>query len=251
MNTENQILIRDVAICLDVPQNQVCAACYDSQGKMMIRRFPVRETIHAEILSWHKSQGHKMSGAPVFRFVPNLFMEQTRVAMLDGEVLALSDAELTDWLVNASAKGTSGLDGKPIFETSLQKSAYDFTRLPNQFISLTELPREAMELTRHTLLQIATPSTVQELDNIQHYKNAALPEFSQAVETRLRVVARYLIENDREFFTSLRELETVAFFAFTPEGVGFALWNPAYGFHVELGEFFHLSVDDDTIPAGM
>lgn len=246
MSLENEKPVSDTAVCFDF-QNRLCAASYDEQGALVFRHFADGENSHAELSAWRESLGLATNAETVFRFVPNLFMEQTHVAVLNGDVLELADAEITEWLAQAAAKGTAGLDGKPIFETNFSKSAYDYTRLPNNFIGLTELPLEALELTRHTLLPVATPINTEELDRL-HYRQIALPEFPQVVETRLRVIARHLAEADRDYFAALAGDETVAFFAFTPEGAGFALWNPAAGFYVELGDCFHHTAADANLP---
>jgi len=242
----------DIAVCFEPVQNQLVAASYDASGELYIERFAVRETLHAEILSWRTRLGLKNHAESVFRFVPNLFMEQTRIALVPDEALLLNDSELTEWLAEAATKRTFGQDGKPVFETSLADSAYDFTRLPNGLVSLTEIPREALDLTRRTLIQVATPLTAEDLEDTAHLQNGgALPEFPQAVETRLRAVTRYLSESEREYFASLSGDETIAVFAFTSEGVGFALWNPNYSFYSELGEFFHLDTSDQNVPDEM
>lgn len=250
MKNENTEICPDVAICLETVANRCWAATYDRHGGMNVAHFTLGDTLHTEVVTWRAGLGQITTPETVYRYVPNLFMEQTRVAQVASEFAALPDDELIEWLMKAAAAGSAGIDGKPIFESSLAHSAYDFTRLPGGFISLTEVPRQALEVSRHGLLQAATDITSEQLAESENFQEDGLPDFRQAVETRLRVIARYLSVVESDYFGSLRGEETIAFFSFTPEGVGYALWNPSFSFFVELGEFFHLHVEESEIPSG-
>ena len=246
-------LCSDAAVCFETADNTLIAASFDDGGELRVKRFAAAaSSLHEEISAWRTGLGRKTTARTVFRFVPDLFMEQTRIAALPDDVVRLGDDELTEWLVAAAAADTTGQDGKSVFESSLDDSAYDFTRLPSGQIALTEIPRETVDQTRLKLLPVVGSITEDELAaSAAGFRVDAPPEFPQAVETRLRAVARFLAERERAFFSSLGGEETVAFFCFTPQGAGFALWSPASGFYVELGDFFHLRPEDQIIPEGI
>lgn len=237
----------DAAVYLNQADNRLCAASMSEDGAIQVKHFPLRDTTFAELTNWRSSHGQKTDDNTVFRFVPNLFLEHTFEIPLEESVLALNDSELAEWLYQGALSGLSGMDGNPIFENGLTRSAYDFTRLPGGTVSLTEIPRETLEQTRRSLVPAITSVTSEDLAEAEHYQGkVVLPEFLHAVETRLRVIARAVCESGGEDFSSLGSDESVAFFAFTSEGVAFAVWSPARGFYIELGDVFHL--DGTEIP---
>lgn len=251
MKKENPNLPPDIAVCFKTDGRSLLAASFASDGAIEAFEFPVSGPLYPALASWRSTLGHRTDLQTVFRFVPLLFTEQTRVASLPDEVLALSDSELTVWLIDAAQKGLLGEDGLQIFESTLEKSLYDYARLPNGDISLTEVPRERLYESLKRLLQ-AEPLDSADLARLtRNMPEDAQPLLIHAAETRLRAIARYVVTEQAEYFDALGQEETVAFFAFTPEGCAFALWNPLMTFYAEFGEWFNLNFDEAEIPPGM
>ncbi|MCY7375267.1 MAG: hypothetical protein LH472_04765 [Pyrinomonadaceae bacterium] len=252
MTNMNTQFSNDVALCLNPVNITLCAASYQPDGQLNLVHFPIDEDLFDNLSEWRESFGYKTDAHTIYRFVPSLFMEQTRVLAAPDSLLTLTDSDLLEWLIESANGNAMGTDGRPLFEFALSASAYDFTRLPNNLLSLTEHSRENLELTQKTFLP-----AMQSLNADQLTAQVFLrPEFPtpaalQSIETKLRAITRHLSISDGEFFARLSGNETIAVFTFTPDGVGFALWNPENGLFLELGELFDLKVADELIPPGM
>ena len=247
MNTHSS----DVALYLATNGESLTAATFAPDGSLALAEFPLGDSLYPGLRAWRLSLGQRTDLQTVFRFVPALFTEETRIAALPEEALHLPDDELTRWLVDAATRQTAGEDGVPLFDAGLEKSAYDFARLPDGQVTLTELPRELLRAALKSVLQ-TNPLDSSELANLTSYApDEAQPFLLHAVETRLRAVTRFLAVNEDAEFAALAPTENIAVFAFTPSGCGFALWNPAQTFHAEYGECFELNFDDAEVPLGM
>ncbi len=249
LNTE---FSSDIALCLNTVNNTLCAATYERDGELNIIHLPVDENLFEKLGEWRSSLGYQTDAQTIYRFVPNYFMEQTRVLAVEDSLLALSDSDLLESLISSANGNAMGTDGRLLFERDLNQSAYDFSRLPNNLLSLTEHSRENLELAQKTFLPAMQPLNADQLSAQVFLR----PEFPtpvalQSIETKIRVITRHLSINDSEFFDALNGNETIAVFTFTPDGSGFALWNPEHGFFLELGELFDLNIADTLIPPGM
>lgn len=241
----------DLAVCFLADGIHLVAASISSEGKIITEQFAVGESFFPALKEWRLSIGHQTDLNTIFRFVPQYFTEQTNVASLSQEVCALSDSELTLWLIDAASRDIVGENGQPIFESPLSKSLYDYARLPNGNISLTELPRERQHEALKQVIQ-SQPLDGGDLASLTRYvSDEAQPLFLHATETRLRAITRYLAHQETKTFGTLASDESVAVFAFTAEGCGYALWNPNQGFNSEFGEWFNLNFDENEIPEGI
>lgn len=247
----NHLHPADLAVCFSTDGLNLLAASFDRDGVIQTQWLPIEQSLYPVFRDWRTSLGHSTDLQTVFRFVPMFFNEQTHLAALPEEAVLLDDRELTVWLNNAAITDTSGKDGRPLFETPLEKSAYDFSRLPDGSVTLTEVPRERLREGLKQLLQ-AQPLDADNLNQLMRdATDETQPFLIHAVETRLRAVTRTLAAVHGDYFQNLKEDETIAVFAFTPEGCAFALWNKAHTFHTELGEWFNIHFDENEVPPGM
>lgn len=153
--------------------------------------------------------------------VPN-FAERTRILALAGDILALDDFELSEWLVEAEKQMFLGTDNHPVFETSLEDTACSITRLSNGQVAMTEVPRQYIEDAREKILSVIGSETSTTIN------------FS--VETPLRCAARYFLTALPEGSVALRpekESEVIAFLIIRKTGFSYGLWSPAIGLFSE------------------
>lgn len=150
------------------------------------------------------------------------FSERTRILALDGETLALSDDDLTDWLISAEEQIKLGTDNHPVFETSLEDTACSVVRLPNGMVAMTEVPRPHVNASRERIEML-----------LGEEENFAL---NVSVETPLRCIARYFLNAVPEGGESLRpgkETEVTAMLLVTRGGFSYGLWCPTNGLFSE------------------
>lgn len=147
------------------------------------------------------------------------YSERTRILALNGNVLALKDSELNEWLINAEMELYAGTDHHPIFETSLEDTACFINRLSNGQVSMTEVPRQSV----FELKQRMNSLVGEELHNL-------------VVETPLRCVARYFLASQPEgedVLRSEKSREVTAFLLISGSGFSYGLWSPAVGLFSE------------------
>jgi hypothetical protein len=152
------------------------------------------------------------------------FSERTRILALAGDQLALSDDELSRWLISAEQQVLVGTDNHPLFETSLDDTACVIRRLPNGLVAMTEVPRAHVLAARERLRTILG-------DRITSY-------VSTCIETPIRTIARYFLTAVKEGELVQRagkESEVTAFVMIGTAGFRFGLWSPAAGLFSEYG----------------
>lgn len=150
------------------------------------------------------------------------YSERTRILALDGEILALNDNELFEWLVNAERQMYLGTDSHPIFEMPLQDTACSFTRLPNGQIAMTEASRESVNRSREKMRSL--------------FGDAAISGINLGVETATRSAARYYltaVPKGAAIAKSATESELTAFMLISTSGFSYGLWNPSRGLFSE------------------
>lgn len=153
--------------------------------------------------------------------VPN-FAERTRILALSGDILALDDFELSEWLVEAEKQMFLGTDNHPVFETSLEDTACSITRLSNGQVAMTEVPRQYIETAHEKILSLI----ISEASTTTNF----------AVETPLRCVARYFLTALPEGSVALRpekESDVTAFLIIRKTGFSYGLWSPGIGLFSE------------------
>ena len=152
------------------------------------------------------------------------YSERTRILALSGEVLALNDDELIEWLLNAEKQMSLGIDSHPVFETALEETACSIARLPNGLVAMTEVPRRHIKATRSKILSLLGEET---------------PAFvNLTVETPIRCAARYFLSALPEGAVALRnekQAEVSAFILIGKGGFSYGLWSPSIGLFSEYG----------------
>lgn len=162
------------------------------------------------------------SQATYFLTTVNDYSERTRILALDGERLALDDAELMEWLLNAEKQMVLGTDGHPVFETPLDDTACSIRRLPNGQISMTEVPRQsvqALDLRIRSLVGAGQATRVR-----------------LHVGTPLRCMARYFLTATNRGVETLRpgkRSEVTALVLLNRSGYSLGLWSPQAGLFSE------------------
>ena len=160
----------------------------------------------------------------------NEYSERTRILALDGQRLSLDDEDLLEWLINAEQQMLLGTDSHPVFETSLEDTACSIRRLPNGYISMTEVPRHHIQALGQRIRSLAgdrpgTPIRV-------------------SIETPLRCAARYFLtatDEGQGAFGTGKAAEVTAFLVLTSAGYSFGLWSPQAGL---FSEYAFLAPDE-------
>jgi len=196
------------------------------QGKfgMDLMRFPSEYDLGASI-NLHRA---RKLGLPALSYDTRYLTviadhsERTKILALDGEKRAFEDAILLEWLVNAERQVLLGTDGHPVFETSLEETACSIRRLPNGQISMTEVPRHAVD------------ALGMRLRGLPGGYGPTAPGI--CVETPLRCAARYFLTVMPEGGETLRQgksSDATAFLLMNSSGYSFGLWSPKAGLFSE------------------
>ena len=204
------------------PATGVTAGSYD----MDITRLPADFDLAAALnLRREKNLGvPPLSERTQYLTSASSFNERTRILALDGNVLALNDDDLTEWLIEAERQLIIGTDNHPVFETALADTACSIIRLPNGLVAMTEVPRQALQAARDRIRPLTG--------------NAVSTAFSLAIETPLRSAARYFLTALPEGASALRpekSAEVTAFLLITKAGFNYGLWSPSAGLFTEYG----------------
>src|SRR5688572_22498780 len=208
---------------------EVIAATPIADGKqgtfgMDLMRFPSEYDLGASI-NLHRARKLGLPTlSPGTRYLTVIadHSERTQILSLDDERRAFEDVVLLEWLVNAERQVLLGTDGHPVFETSLEDTACSIRRLPNGQISMTEVPRHAVDALSMRLGGLAGG-----------YRST---DVSVCVETPLRCAARYFLNVMPEGAQTLRpdkSSDATAFLLMNSSGYSFGLWSPKAGLFSE------------------
>ncbi|MDH3493422.1 MAG: hypothetical protein OEM82_07725 [Acidobacteriota bacterium] len=150
------------------------------------------------------------------------FSERTRILALDGEILALTDIELFEWLVNAERQMYLGTDNHPVFEMPLEDTACSFTRLPNGQIAMTEASRDSINTARAKMRSV--------------FGVDAIGSLNLAIETPTRSAIRYYLTAVPKGVSTAsagRDNDLTAFLLVGRSGFSYGLWSPSAGLFSE------------------
>lgn len=209
----------------------------DGSFNLDIARFPSDFNLSAA-LNLRRSQHRgipQLSQRTLFTTAVPDFSERTRILALSGDVLAMNDAELTEWLINAERNVILGTDNHPVFETALEDTACAVRRLPNGQVAMTEVPRPHVNALREKINEVLG-------DGIN-------PLLDLVIETPLRSAARYFLTAMKEGDLVLRagkEREVTAFILVSRSGFSYGLWSPSMGLFSEYGFLAPTEVDERT-----
>ena len=176
-----------------------------------------------------KSQAFRLTLDQRAFIAPNSFTFRTKPLPLLPEIQELSDVDLAAYLIKSEQTGASLADGKSLLgEVSLESQVAQITRLPNDVVALTEMPRPELNAAADALRDLYFPV------GIAAEKREAFAEKIPApvAETQLRSALRaYLVESrpgDNNFLT--------VFVMATESGFAFGFWNASWGLFRELSE---------------
>ncbi len=209
---------REVVVASPIPGN--AAGSYD----LDVARFPANFNLAAALKMRRASSVNlsAFSEQTIYLTVVSDFSERTRILALNGDVLALDDDELIEWLVNAERQMLLGTDNHQVFETALEDTACSVQRLPNGQVAMTEVPRQHVQATREKIRSLIG-------DDAPVFINLT-------IETPLRCAARYFLTALPEGAVVLRdekEREATAFLLIGKAGFSYGLWSPATGLFSE------------------
>lgn len=150
--------------------------------------------------------------------------ERTKVLALSGDIEALTEEELFEWLIQAERNLVPGTDDHPLFETPFEETACSVVRLPNNQVALTEVPRPVIDEAR---------SQMSGLSGSVHTHRLNL-----CIETPVRCAFRYYLTalpQGQDALAPGRENEVTALILIARAGFSFGLWNPKAGLFTEYG----------------
>ncbi|MGI8545235.1 MAG: hypothetical protein ACR2MD_17385 [Aridibacter sp.] len=199
-----------------LPVSGTVSGSYDIDLSRLPLNFNLTEALKARRSSY--ADLPPISDQTLFLTAVSDFSERTRVLALDGEILALDDYELSEWLITAEREFYTGTDNHPIFETSLEDTACSIMRLSNGQVAMTEVPRATVQELREK---------IQLLDN-QNGETA--PKL--IIETPLRCTARYFLTALPKGELTLRpekRAEVTAFLIVGKSGFSYGLWSSSTG----------------------
>lgn len=160
---------------------------------------------------------------------PDGFTFRTKPLALLPETAELSDVDLAAHLIKSEQTGAVLADGRMLLgEAMLENQVAQITRLPNDAVALTEMPRPELDAVANKIRQMYLPV------GISDEKRDAFVEKIPALtaETQLRAALRaYLVESrpaDNNFLT--------VFVMATESGFAFGFWNASWGLFRELSE---------------
>lgn len=158
------------------------------------------------------------------------FSFRSRRLNLAQEAAGLSDVDLAAYLIESAETGVFLGDGKLLLETSLEEQCAQITRLPDDRVLLTEMPRVELDRAAEQVRQLFYPAG---LDAERRAAFAAkIPTDNVLVETPLRAALRaFLTESN----PSANNFITV-FVAASEVGFSVGLWNRACGLFSETSE---------------
>lgn len=161
---------------------------------------------------------------------PANFSFHTRLLNLADEAAGLSDVDLAAYLIESVGQTAALGDGKPLLENTLEKQVAQITRLPNEQVALTEMPRKDLEVVTGAARELFFPALLTEEKRATYAEK--IPPGNIFAETPLRAALRtYLLENN----TVPNNLVTVFVIA-TETGFATGLWNSQWGLFSESAE---------------
>lgn len=155
---------------------------------------------------------------------------RTKPLALHPEASEMGDVDLAAYLIQADQTGANMADGKMLLEDGaiLENQVAQITRLPNDAVALTQLPRADLNDVTESVRQLYFP------EGIAEEKRESLAERipPMVAETSLRAAFRaYLVESrptDNNMLT--------VFVMTTEAGFAFGFWNSMWGLFREFSE---------------
>ena len=221
---------------------------FSDVGEIHTKTFLLDSSLHENLKSFRDDIGQVLNLDTVVHLSETVFTAYTKLIRLPDETFKFSDEELNEWLIEAASNGTVGGDGFPIFDRSLDQAAYDYVRISEQFIVLTEIPREFVRLAIRRVIATNLFDEREVSSLSEDLPEDLQPVFRHFLETKIRCIARYFLWNNEH--SNDISSETIIFLTFSRSGAAVALWNPEHKLYYEIGEFFRSDETDegDTSP---
>jgi Tfp pilus assembly protein PilN len=184
----------------------------------------------------------------IFRIVDNAYVARTRVFQR-GEDLSQKDDDYVNNLLIEVAADASGEGSASFFDENLDRTACDWSRLPDGEIAVTDLPREHVESAGAQLRRwlAAGGGMAEELT----------PAPRLVAETTLRAMLRFYLESsgfeqpDATDAVPADDGAGVALLAVGSEGFAYGLWGAGRGLLRELHEqFLSAAPDEEDLVGG-
>lgn len=227
--------------------NQICASVWLPQGAVAVATFAERnlEGIPRIDLKYFEDPTEvRLPAQSVCLTAPVSFNFQTRRLFLDAQTLEQNDAEVAAFLIQAQQSGFVLADGQPLLESSLEETVAQMTRLPNETVALTQMPRTELEAVQNPTRELFFNGLEGEKKAREEARFA--PAQIQA-ETPLRAIVRaYLCE-----VKPAANNRATVFLVADEFGFAIGLWNSSWGLFFErseplLNEFESEDADDNS-----
>lgn len=170
---------------------------------------------------------------------PDNFSFGTKTLALLPETADLSDVDLAAYLIQAEQSGAMLGDGKMLLgELTLEQQVAQITRLPNNAVALTEMPRQELNSLTETIRNMYFPVGI--ADEKREAFSDKIP--APMAETQLRAAFRAYLVESRPADNNLLTVFVMA----TESGFAFGCWNASWGLFQELSEAMpdEFSMDD-------
>lgn len=170
---------------------------------------------------------------------PKTFNFQTRQLLLDKLTLEMNDAEIGTYLIQVEQNGIFLGDGKPLLDSTLEETVAQMTRLPNETVALTQLPRTELDAVQEPTKNLFFTG----LDGDRLTREEGRFEKDQVkAETPLRAIVRaFLCETKPQAGSGLS-----VFIIADETGFAFGLWNSASGLFFERSESLPKEFADES-----
>ena len=160
---------------------------------------------------------------------PNGFNFRTKLLALLPETADLSDVDLAAYLIHSEQTGATLADGKMLLQNqTLEQQVAQITRLPNDAVALTEMPRPELTTVINKLSEMYVPIGM--TDDKREALTERIPPI--VAETSLRAAFRAYLVESRPVDNNLITVFVMA----TENGFAFGFWNASWGLFNELGE---------------
>jgi hypothetical protein len=160
---------------------------------------------------------------------PDNFSFGTRTLALLPETAELSDVDLAAYLIQAEQSGAMLGDGKMLLgDLTLESQVAQITRLPNDAVALTEMPRSELNSLTETIRNMYFPVGIS--DEKRQAFSDKIP--APVAETQLRAAFRAYLVESRPADNNLLTVFVLA----TESGFAFGCWNASWGLFRELSE---------------
>ena len=211
---------------------QLSAIIQQANGSLLVGTVTSRdlEGLPNVDIKEHSADEFRLALEQTVYTAPLSFSFHTRRLSLAEDAAGLSDVDLAAYLIESVRSGNALGDGKPLLEVSLEEQVAQITRLPNERVALTEMPRADLLATTLPVRDLFFPIGLDEEKRLSFGEK--IPADGVYAETSLRAALRAFLTESRP---SLNNLVTV-FVVATETGFATGFWNADWGLFHETSE---------------